>query len=582
MKKWFKSKSLVFSSSLTLALLCVTLIMVVNYFSYDAQKKAMDNEFFIIGQKLQAQAQANTVLIEAVEKEIKDGQITVTDDQDILKRLLNAMLDDELVANAYYYLPDIVEVEGRKELVLLQVTDSIDEMGLHAGDRYTVNDEYIKSFQHALNKGAQLSNPYTDEYGEWMAYLAPIKGEDGRTIAVLGIDYDYDKVEKKQNQLILKSSMIALVVSAIAIVIVIILVKIVIRPLRVLVGYANQAANGDLTVQVPITSGNEIGQAALSFNEMVRSLRELTTHIDRTSQDVSEASTAMKETAGQTEGATNEIATAIQAVASSAETQLASAQECQRAMLEMTVGIQKIAEASSTVSELAVDTTQLASQGEVIISETVDQMATIEQRVADAATVMQELNESSARINDIIGHITEVADQTNLLALNASIEAARAGEYGKGFAVVAQEIRKLAERSKVSSDEIVTILHEIGSKAQGAASSLTQSASETRKGTQLVNASGESFRLILHSVNQVSEQVQEVSASSEQMSAGSEEIAASMVELERMAETAASRSQEVAAASEEQLASVEEMASSSEQLQQLAEQLRAAVGRFKI
>lgn len=580
MKKWIKNKSLVFSSSLVLALLCLTLIMVMNYLSYDAQKKAIYNEFLVIGKKLQAQAQANAVLIEGALN--GDEGAAGTNNLEILKRLLNAMTDDVYIANAYYYATDIVENEGQSELKLIQVTDSIDEMGLHAGDSYAPNDEYIESFQKAVDHEAGLSDPYEDEYGAWMAYLGPIKGEDGKTIAVLGIDYDYDKVQAKLNQLVLKSSMIALVVSMLAIALVIILVKIVVRPLRILVDHAKQAANGDLTVQMPIINGNEIGQAAQSFNEMVKSLRELTIHIDHTSQDVSEASIALKETAGQTEAATNEIATAIQSVASSADTQLASAQECQRAMMEMTIGIQRIAESSSTVSELATDTSQLAAQGEKVIAQTVGQITTIEQKVTGAANVMQELNESSARINDIIGQITEIADQTNLLALNASIEAARAGEYGKGFAVVAQEIRKLAERSKVSSHEIATILHIIGTKTEGVATTLSESAYETKKGTELVHASGESFHRILQAVNQVSVQVEEVSAASEQMSAGSEEIAASMVELERTANTSASRSQEVAAASEEQLASVEEVASSSEQLQRLAQQLREAVGRFKV
>lgn len=583
MKRWIKNKSFVFSSSLLMGFLCVVIVMSMNYLSFDAQNKAINNEMIIVGEKLHSQAQANAVLIENVAKKMKDGQAGATNEEpEIIKRILNAMVDDKLVANAYYFTSDIVQNEGAEELQLIQVTDGVDESGLHAGDRYSPSAEFSIAFQKALNNEAGLSEPYKGEHGTWIAYLAPIKSEDGRTIAVLGLDYDYGKVQSKLNQLIFKSCIIAFVVSTIAIVTVIFLVRLVVKPLRVLVKHAEEAANGDLTVQIPLTSRNEVGQAAQSFNEMVRSLRELTVRIDHTSQNVSEASNTLKETAGQTKAATNEVATAIQGVAVSAETQLASAQESQRAMMEMTIGIQRIAESSSTVSELAVDTSQLAVQGEKVINQTAEQITTIEQQVTGAASVMKELNESSIRINDIIGQITEIADQTNLLALNASIEAARAGEYGKGFAVVAQEIRKLAERSKGSSYEIATILQSIGSKTQEVASSLSESAYETRKGTELVNASGESFRLILHSVNQVTVQVQEVSAASEQMSAGSEEIAASMVELERMANTSASRSQEVAAASEEQLASVEEVASSAQQLQDLAQQLREAVGRFKV
>ena len=580
MKKWIKNKSFLFSSSLLLGILCMTLTMGMNYLSYEAQHKAIFNEFTIIGEKLQALSQANTALFEAVEN--GTGQAAESSELDTLKRLLNAMIDDEVVANAYYLKAETIQNEGWDVLQYIQVSDSMAEAGLQAGGNYVPSAEYYDSFLKAVSQGAVLTEDFKDNYGTWMAYLAPIKSVDGSTIALLGIEYDYDKLQSKLNHLIIKSTIIAIVVSASAISIVILLVRVIVRPLRVLVQYAKEAANGDLTIQVPNTNRNEIGQVAQSFNEMVASLRELTYRVEHTAKEVSEASFTMKETASQAESVTQDISTSIQSSAAGAESQLASAQECQRAMTEMTIGIQKIADSSSTVSELATDTSQLAAGGEAVINQTVQQMNKIEQQVTGASHIMQELNESNIHINDIIVQITEIADQTNLLALNASIEAARAGESGKGFAVVAQEIRKLAERSKESSHEIATMLQEIGTKTEAVATVLNESADETQTGSELVHASGESFRSILQAVNQVSAQVQEVSAASEQMSAGSEEIAASMVELEQMAHTSASRTQEIAAASEQQQTAIEEVSSSSQRLQSLAQQLTEALGKFKV
>jgi methyl-accepting chemotaxis protein len=234
------------------------------------------------------------------------------------------------------------------------------------------------------------------------------------------------------------------------------------------------------------------------------------------------------------------------------------------------------------VSDLAVDTALLAAEGGVIINQTVEQIERLEGHVAHAAESMRELNSHSSRIGEILAHIGEVAGQTNLLALNASIEAARAGEHGKGFAVVALEIRKLAERSKASSEEIAEILHAIGDRTQTLSATLDVSASEARESTSLANSSGESFKSILDAVGQVSSQVQEVSAASEQMSASSQQIAASLEELARIAQTSAGHSQQVAAASEEQLASVEEVAGAAEQLRTLASDLGVAVSRFTV
>ena len=583
MFKWLKRKGLVFSSSLILSLLLMTIVSVLNGISYSNQKQAVYREFEQIGNKLRDQAQANVAVIETAASAVEAGQTLPEYEMGVLKKLLDAMTDTDLLTNSYYFnTASSTDQEGKTYFQLLQGSESLIAMNLLPGSPYEASEIFVDAFEKSKQGRSGLTPSYSDRHGDWIAYMAPIKSEAGEVIAIFGLDFDYDKVESRINGLLLKSSAISGAISIISILLVIWLVRLAVAPLRALAASSKEAAKGDLTVTVPVTTGNEIGQAGTAFNEMIASLRELTIHIDRTSMEVADSSQNLKETATQTEAATNEIAEAIQSVAVSSETQLASSQECQRAMTEMTIGIQRIAESSSVVSELAAGTANLAAAGEEVISRTVRQMNTIEGHVFSAADAMSQLNESSNRIGDILSHISDVANQTNLLALNASIEAARAGEHGKGFAVVAHEIRKLAERSKESSNEISAILHEIGTRSQEVASSLSISANEARTGTELASESGDSFRSILRSVKEVSDQVQEVSAASEQMSAGSEEIAASLVELERMAHTSASHSQEVAAASEEQLASVEEVAGASEQLRTLANELREAVGRFKV
>lgn len=565
-----------------LSLVFLVLIGIMSYFLYEAQRIAAYDEFRQIGDKLGTQAQANVNLIQPLAEAVDLNAKTPQNEADILKRLLDAMTDDDLMTNAYYLSKKPVDKEDGTYLRNVLVSESLSSAGSKIGDEYNTRGAMLASYKIAVNGKADLSGTYTDDFGTWITYMAPIVDGNGKTVAVFGLDFNYSKVEHKLNVVLLQAIAAGQVVALVAIAIVLLLVRVIVRPLRALAATAKEAAQGNLTVTVPAYGANEIGQASDAFNEMIASLRGLTVHIKQTAQEVTASSGNLRETANQTALATNEVTHAIQQVAEGTQTQLISAEESLRAMTEMSIGIQRIAESSSAVSDKAAETTEQAIRGERVIARTVEQMRTIEDQVGHAAEMMEHLNESNGKIGDILAHIADVANQTNLLALNASIEAARAGEHGKGFAVVAQEIRKLAERSKASSQEISEILHAIGGKAQEVNASLNASADQARIGSELAQTSGESFLSILDAVKHVSEQVQEVSAASEEMSAGSEQITASLEESSRIAETASSHSQQVAAASEEQLASVEEVAGAATQLQSLANELSERVSRFRV
>ncbi|MHA6482541.1 methyl-accepting chemotaxis protein [Paenibacillus sp. strain BS8-2] len=582
MFKWLKQKSLLLTSSVILSILFLLIIGIMSSVLYLGQRSAAYHEFEQLGTTLRAQAQANTSLIEPLAAAIDAGQASPANEAGILKRLLNGMTENDTLTNAYYLSANSSLKDDVLQLTNLQVSDALSDAGSLSGQTFESPEELGKGYELAIQGKPRLSDVYEDDYGTWISYLAPIMGADGKPIAVLGLDFDYDKVEARMAKLLIQSVLVGLIAALIAIGLVIPLLRMAIKPLMHLRDQAKLAAAGDLTLSIPVTNNNEIGQAAKSFNEMIASLHALTINIKNSSREVGEASGSLKETASQTALATNEITESIQNIAVGTETQLISSQECQTAMTEMAVGIQRIAESTGVVSDLAVDTALLAAEGGVIINQTVEQIDRLERQVVHAAESMHELNQHSSRIGEILAHISEVAGQTNLLALNASIEAARAGEHGRGFAVVALEIRKLAERSKESSEEIAHILHSIGDRTQTLSVTLDASASEARASTTLANNSGESFKSILDAIGQVSAQVQEVSAASEQMSASSQQIAASLEELARIAESSSGHSQQVAAASEEQLASVEEVAGAAEQLRSLAGDLGVAVSRFTV
>ncbi|WP_413789094.1 methyl-accepting chemotaxis protein [Bacillus kandeliae] len=315
---------------------------------------------------------------------------------------------------------------------------------------------------------------------------------------------------------------------------------------------------------------------------MTGSLRTLLRHIGESSDHLASASEQMNAHSKQTEQATTEVTRRMADVASGSDRQMQSSEETARAMEEISIGVQRVAESSADVSEVSVQATKEAQQGREMLDNVIQQMNSIRASVQDGVSEIKKLNSHSVEIGQIISVITQISEQTNLLALNAAIEAARAGEHGKGFAVVADEVRKLAEESKKSADQVASLITTIQQATAHSTSIIEKSEYEVKNGIQLTAEAGEAFMHILHSVEQVAAQIQEVSATAEEMSASSEEVTASVGEMADISKEAAQATSEVVQLSEQQLQSSKDNMTAIEQLSELALELQQSVRRFKM
>lgn len=350
------------------------------------------------------------------------------------------------------------------------------------------------------------------------------------------------------------------------------------------ISYAvKRIASGDLTLEkMDVKSRDEIGELAGSFNQMVQNIRSLILQVGMSAKYVATSSEELTASSKGTNRVTQQISSTILEVASGADNQVKSVNESVQAVNEISEGTQQIAINAQSVSYSASQAADNSLEGNQAIQQVVDQMNFIHQTFEEISGVINRLGESSQDIGEITESITNIASQTNLLALNASIEAARAGEQGRGFAIVASEIRKLAEQSTQSSQQIAKLIANIQQETTAAAQSMEVGTKEVNKGIHVVSKAGISFEHIQQSVHKVVTQIQEVAAASQEMSASTEQIGSSMKYISRIVEESALGMQQVSSFTEEQIASSEEVFTSASSLSKMADQLRDQIGKFKV
>lgn len=306
--------------------------------------------------------------------------------------------------------------------------------------------------------------------------------------------------------------------------------------------FADLMAEGDFSMDVPESALNrkdEFGKLGKSFDKLQRSLREMFLVVKQNTDKVNASS---------------------ESLASSSEEMNAGLEEVSASTNEFAGSAQNLSESSEKMHGLGTHVSERAQGGYEAVEKAVSQMEEISTSVSELQENVNSLNSEAEKVGNIIDTIKGIAEQTNLLALNAAIEAARAGEQGRGFAVVAEEVRKLAEQSAASAEEITTIIEFIQAESRNVAQKMDESVKDVGDGTEAVLSAGGLFKSIIEEIQEIVDRIEQVAAVTQEIGSGSEEVSAAI---------------------EEQTATMNEIANAATDLQGLVEDLNGAVNKFK-
>ena len=345
-------------------------------------------------------------------------------------------------------------------------------------------------------------------------------------------------------------------------------------------------AQGDFrhnaALEAKISSTDEIGRMSQALDTLQHNVRQMMKQAIEAAEKITTAVAQLNESADQSATVSSQVASSMSKVADSCNEQFAEMDRTKAQIGTLEQHMSAFAGNLSQTVDAVEGTNRAAVQGATCVNEAVLQMQRIAESVSRSAEVITVLGEESDKIGTIVDAIAAIADQTNLLALNAAIEAARAGENGRGFAVVAEEVRKLAEQSSTSADEITALITSIQEKAQNAVEVMQEGASQAQGGTEAVDAAGRTFKEIASMVEHVASESSAMGSRVHELEQSTHSIRDSAESMNKMSRSVAAESQTVSAATQEQTAAVQQIAGASRSLNEMSQAMHAAISKFKV
>lgn len=388
--------------------------------------------------------------------------------------------------------------------------------------------------------------PLADQIAQQLVNLGGVMQKGASAASV-----DAEHTFSRSVNLVLGAIALALLLTA---TLALVITRSITRPLADAVHSTETIAEGNLTQQIHLEGRDEPAQLLASLALMQDNLRSAITQISNSSVQLASAS---EEMSSVTEDSSRNL-----------QRQNDEIQQAASAVTEMSAAVDEVARNASTTAEASNESARLAHEGRERVKHTVSSLRGMTEEFSRTSQQIVGLAEQSKDIGKVLDVIRAIAEQTNLLALNAAIEAARAGEAGRGFAVVADEVRALAHRTQVSTQEIEQMISAIQGGTNAAVGSMRSSVEKAQQTLTVAEEAGEALDGIYDKAGQISESNLLIASASEEQAAVAREVDRNIVNISDLSTQSAAGANQTSAATNE--------------LSRLAIDLNTLVSRFVI
>lgn len=445
------------------------------------------------------------------------------------------------------------------------------------------NDEGSKK---AAVDGEEYASEYYYDVKKVTVYdvLTPVF-VNGKHIGAIDIGISMKPVNDAIIRTIIIMSIIALIAFIIVGVILFIYSSTSVKVLNKLKMYLLALSNGDLSVSFDeklFKIKDELGDMSRAILNLKNSFRDIVADIKSRAEDIGKSSEELAATSQEMAAGSEEVSSTINEVAKGTHTQSEEISDVVNLMQDLAQNMDNIYNKLKAVKDSTDDTKVKINLGKNELNSLLKSIEDIKESFSMVNNKVINLSESVSKVSSITDAITAIADQTNLLALNAAIEAARAGEAGRGFAVVADEVRKLAEESKSSADEIRNLIVLINEDTIEVTNTAKDVDILVKSQIEKVDSTVKSFGDILSSVEEIAPSIDEVYRSVDLTVEVKDAVLSKTENVSSIIEEASASTEEISASSEEMAASAQEISESVQALAHIADELVKSVEKFRL